>query len=75
MGGQIGRITEQTLIPVGLLGAIVGMVFWVSGIYYTGIANAKEIQKLTEQQTTYNAFVISIDKRLAIIESNTRVRK
>ncbi len=69
MSEQVAHITEKTLVPLGLLASIIGLVFWVSGIYYTGIANAKAIEKLTQQQMEYNAVVYSIDKRLSIIES------
>lgn len=43
---SLGKITEGTLIPISLVIAIIGGIFWLTGIYYQGVANASAVSAL-----------------------------
>lgn len=40
------KLTEQTLIPLSLVGSIIGGVIWLSVIYYKSEASAAKLEKL-----------------------------
>lgn len=39
------KISETTLIPISLVGVLLGAAFWVTQIYFQGNANADAIVK------------------------------
>jgi hypothetical protein len=56
------KLTEQTLIPLSLVGSIVGGVVWLSVIYYKSEATAKDVDQLKSYQ-------LEVIQRLSRIET------
>ena len=62
------KITEETLIPLGLVIAMIGGIFWLSSIYFETKTSANDIKDLKAQQELYNQTLSNIDHRLSRIE-------
>lgn len=75
----MSRITENTLIPISILGVIAGGIFWLSTIYAQGMQNAKDIDSLTSELKEISIEIKSHNQqvidRLARIEENIKRRK
>jgi hypothetical protein len=56
------KLSEQTLIPLSLVGSIVGGVVWLSVIYYKSEATAKDVDQLKSYQ-------LEVIQRLSRIET------
>ena len=64
----MARITQDTLIPLSILGAIVGLAF-TFGIFYQNVQGAVlRIDELEAKQETYNNDLNSIRQSLARLE-------
>lgn len=67
------KLTEQTLIPLSLVGSIIGGVVWLSVIYYKSEASASKLEKL-ELKLEYlqEKLVLQNEKileRMAVLET------
>jgi hypothetical protein len=56
------KLSEQTLIPLSLVGSIIGGVVWLSVIYYKSEATAKDVDQLKSYQ-------LEVIQRLSRIET------
>ena len=65
---KMSKIFEGTLLPISFVIVIMGGVFWLSSMYAETKANSAAIDKM-ELKLEY---IQSIDKRLAIIESELK---
>lgn len=63
------KLTEQTLIPVSLVGSIIGGVIWLSVIYYKSEATAKDVDQLKEYQLEVIHKLSRIETKLELIET------
>jgi len=69
----IGKITENTLVPVSLMLVLVGGVVWLSSIFYKTEANA---QRLSSIENKYDIERDKFDKRYQdLIERLTRIEE
>lgn len=62
------KITENTLIPISLVVALVGLVVWISDIKSSAESSVDEIKMMKTDQRDYIKTLNQIDKRLANIE-------
>ena len=67
----MNKITENTLIPISLLGTIIGGVVWLSVIYYKAEASASDIQKIEAKLEILQNRII--DQNEKILEKVTRL--
>jgi hypothetical protein len=63
------KLTEQTLIPLSLVGSIIGGVVWLSVIYYKSEATAKDVDQLKQYQLEVIHKLSRIETKLELIES------
>ncbi len=65
----MNKITEATLIPLGLLGTLIGGAIWLSVIFYQGQANANDIDQLKQYQLEVIHKLSRIETKLESIEN------
>lgn len=46
MKDMVNKITDSTLVPIGIVAVIAGCMFWISALYWNTMANAKNIEEL-----------------------------
>lgn len=80
MSERISKLTETTLIPLSMVIALVGGVFWLSTMYAQGAANAKaqeetkvEILEIKKKQEKYVEDMALI--RESLIELKTLIKR
>lgn len=62
------KLTEQTLIPLSLVGSILGGVIWLSVIYYKSEATARDVDQLKLYQLEVIHKLSRIETKLELIE-------
>ena len=62
------KLTEQTLIPVSLVGSILGGVIWLSVIYFKAEATAKDVDQLKQYQLEVIHKLSRIETKLELLE-------
>lgn len=62
------KLTEQTLIPLSLVGSIIGGVIWLSVIYYKSEATAKDVDQLKQYQLEVISRLSRIETKLEHLE-------
>ncbi len=67
----MNEITEKTLIPLSLLGTIVGGVVWLSVIYYKTEATAASVHKLENRLEILQDKIVYQNEK--ILEKVTRL--
>ena len=67
----MSKITETTLIPLSLLGTIVGGVVWLSVIYYKAEAAASDIDKIEQRLEVLQQKIVEQNEK--ILEKVTRL--
>ncbi len=60
-------ITENTLVPISLVIAIGGGIFWLTEIYFNGQANANSITDIKQNQ---EKFIEDVSKDVAQIKKS-----
>lgn len=68
----MGKITENTLMPLSMVAAIAGSIVWLSMIYFKTEASAKAIDGVLLKQDAYIDTVQEINRRLSVIESEVK---
>lgn len=72
---QVTKISESTVLPVSLVIVLAGFIYWISGIYSMGQANAASIVEINESRQNsrkeYLDTVKSLDTTLK--DMNTRL--
>lgn len=71
---NLKKITEETVVPLGLVIAAVGGVIWLTTILTNSEANTGEIKDLKERQDRYLELVQKIDQRLSRIEGKMGIK-
>lgn len=68
MSGTIGRITENTLIPLSLVGCIVGGTAWLTTMHGDIHSHTEVIQDIKAHQEVIAHTLEKINERLSKIE-------
>ena len=64
----MNQLSEKTLIPISLVGSILGGVIWLSVIYYKSEATAKDVDQLKQYQLEVISKLSRIETKLELIE-------
>ena len=67
-------ITEQTLLPLSLVGVLIGGVFWFSNLWAISKQNSEEIKEIKSKQEEYVQNMYQVNQRLSRIEGALGVK-
>jgi hypothetical protein len=62
-------IDKESLVPVGLLGVIIGCAVWMSMLFSTANANSKKIAKLETKSANTDKNITQIRIDIAVIKA------
>lgn len=65
------KITESTLIPISLVGTIIGGIVWLSVIYFKAEAAANDIDKIEQRLEVLQSKIVEQNEK--ILEKVTRL--
>lgn len=66
------KITENTLVPISILGVIVGGIFWLSNMYFQTKASADDIVEIKAFQLQYMKDTAQIREDMAVIKATLK---
>ena len=70
------KITENSLISLGLVSVLLGGVGWLTHLAWVSESNAEALQVVMDKQEVYNNRTAQIDQQLAVInEKLSRIEK
>lgn len=70
------KITENSLISLGVVSALLGGVAWLTHMAWVSESNAEALQVVMDKQEVYNERTSQIDQQLAVInEKLSRIEK
>ncbi len=72
---QVGKISEQTLVPIGLVITALGGVGWLSTMHANGSANTAAISEIKTEQVSTAVELRKISNSLARIEERLRIKR
>lgn len=68
MSEKVSKLTEGTLVPVGLVITIIGVVYWAS----TSIADMRaQVKAIDERQDRQGAFALDVSKKYDVLNERT----
>lgn len=67
------KITENTLIPLSLAGALLLGMLWLSRLEWNSNANAKDIAEMQDKQTAETQLLEKINIRTCLIAQKLKV--
>jgi len=73
--GSMAKITEQTLIPLTMVGCVIGFTMWLTSMSFQVQANTKRLDAIELKQDAYNDSVHKIQTDLALIKQALGVRE
>ena len=66
------KITEKTLVPLSLLGAMVGGIFWLTSMYNQTLANTESVKEIIKKQDSYSEDLHLIKMELSEIKGELK---
>lgn len=71
--GEMQAITENTVLPLSLVGVLFGGIVWLTQIHYTAEAAVENTNKNRRNVETIQIYMQSIDRRLSRIEGKLNI--
>lgn len=57
----MGKITEQTLIPISLVAGLAAVMYWLAGVSIQGTATAAQLDELAKKVATIEQMKTDIE--------------